>query len=131
MYDLDMGRVFEKQASVFKSLQKPTYPLYNLSKDENGDTVLEISCAGFDKEAFDVALDKGMLYISGSPQEQAFKASKEYLVKNLSSKAFNYSFPLWMMGGVKDIACSYDDGIFKIVMKKKAEDKISISWEKE
>ena len=130
MFSTNFKELVANSETILKSMESQSFPRYDISEDDSGNTVMEMSCAGFDKEAFSVSLDKGLLSISGSPLEEASKKGRDFLVKNLSNKDFNYKFPMWVFGQVKDINCSYEDGIFKVVMKKKEADTVSISWRK-
>ena len=128
MIDLKIEEYFAKQQEMFKSFKAPKFPLYDISENEEGDMVVEMACSGFDKEAFKVGIEKGMMHVSGMPQKASADKAKEYLVKNLSSKGFKYAYPMWLFGEVKSINCSYEDGVLRVVLAKKAEDKISVSW---
>lgn len=131
MYTQKVEEFFTKQQAMFKGLKNPTYPRYDISteeKDGESVTTIEMACAGFDKEAFKVDADENMLYISGTPLEKALKGSKEYLVKNLTDKGFRFGFPTFLLGEMKDVKCDYEDGILKVIISKKKEDKVAISW---
>ena len=130
MFTESFKELFAINESVMKGIKQPSFPRYNISEEADGSTVLEMSCAGFDREAFEVTLDKGLLYVSGSPLEDNCSIGKDYLVRNLSSKDFKFAFPLWIFGEIKDIDCSYKDGMFKVLMKKKQEEKINITFDK-
>ena len=128
MFSANFKELVANSETILKSMKSQSFPRYDISEDEDGNTVMEMSCAGFDKEAFSVSLDKGLLSISGSPLEEAGKKGRDYMIKNLSNQDFSYKFPTSLFGEVKNIDCSYTDGIFKVVMKKKEEDTVSISW---
>jgi HSP20 family molecular chaperone IbpA len=121
----DLQSLIEKNMSVLKSVQKPTFPRYDVSEDGNTVTI-EVACAGFKENNLSASIKDGFLKLVGKSDKA--EQGNSYLVRSLTQRDFSLSFPMYVLGEVKGADCTYEDGIFKLVLSKKAEQKIDFSW---
>ena len=115
-------------------------PAVNISENEN-EHLIEVSAAGFEKDQFNVEVEDNKLTISAEikeeKEEQTETEAKEnkrenrYTRREFRSASFKRSFTLPKNVDGENIAASYENGILKLVLPKKAEvinkKKISIS----
>lgn len=127
MLNFNLQEILEKQKEVVERLSKNKFPLYNVSKDDDG-TTIEIGAAGFKAEHFNINFDNKFLSILGEAPKEKMEKGAEYLAKNLSMKPFEIKFPAYVFDGVKGVTYSYEDGILKVVLSKKEESKVSVSF---
>ncbi|MGZ3864034.1 MAG: Hsp20/alpha crystallin family protein [Bacteroidia bacterium] len=97
-------------------------PAVNISHEPNQFS-LELSAPGFDKNDFKLELNENTLTISGT-----HKAESEVKEKSFSRKEFNYgsfqrSFTLPEEINTEAIDAKYENGILKVTLPKKAEEK--------
>ncbi len=121
-------------------------PAVNISENEN-EHLIEVSAAGFEKDQFNVEIEDNKLTISAEMKEEkesnedsdkksdnTAKESKRqnyYTRREFRSSSFKRSFTLPKNVDGENIAASYQNGILKLVLPKKAEvvnkKKVSIS----
>ena len=100
-------------------------PAVNLSEEE-GKYNVELSAPGFEKNDFKIELNERILTVSGKHQEE-----KEMKEKTFSRKEFNYgsfqrSFSLPEEINEEAIDAQYENGILKITLPKKAQEKKTV-----
>ena len=108
---------FSSQAS---SISKP---LVNISEDENAFEI-ELAVPGFKKEDFKINLEKLVLTISLDKKED--KEEKQYNKREFVYKSFSRSFTLPENSDGEKISAEYVDGILKVFIAKKEEEKEKI-----
>ncbi len=119
-------------------------PAVNISENEN-EHIIEVSAAGFEKDQFNIEMEDNKLTISAEMEEKeessdktktndtAKEAQKQsyYTRREFRSSSFKRSFTLPKNVDGENIAASYQNGILKLVLPKKAEiinkKKVSIS----
>ncbi|WP_338793817.1 Hsp20/alpha crystallin family protein [Bernardetia sp. Wsw4-3y2] len=114
-------------------------PAVNISENEN-EHLIEVSAAGFEKDQFNVEIEDNKLTISAEMKEEKEEKSNEdsdnkksdntakeskrqnyYTRREFRSSSFKRSFTLPKNVDGENIAASYQNGILKLVLPKKAE----------
>ncbi|WP_375558864.1 Hsp20/alpha crystallin family protein [Bernardetia sp. OM2101] len=114
-------------------------PAVNISENEN-EHLIEVSAAGFEKDQFNIEMEDNKLTISAEMKEEKEESSNEdsedkkqnyYTRREFRSSSFKRSFTLPKNVDSENIAASYQNGILKLILPKKAEvinkKKVSIS----
>lgn len=124
-------------------------PAVNISENEN-EHLIEVSAAGYTKDQFNVEVEDNKLTISAEMREEKEEKSDEnsddsldkntakedkkqtyYSRREFRSSSFKRSFTLPKNVDSENIAASYENGILKLTLPKKAEvinkKKVSIS----
>lgn len=113
-------------------------PAVNISENEN-EHLIEVSAAGFEKDQFNIEMEDNKLTISAEIKEEnsedntakETKKQSYYTRREFRSASFKRSFTLPKNVDSENIAASYENGILKLVLPKKAEiinkKKVSIS----
>lgn len=83
------------------------FPFYNVSKEVDGSTIVELALAGFKREDLTVEKDRYKIYIRSVAKDEA----RSYLVKGISTKPFSIAIPRYNRE-LKEV--SFLDGILKI-----------------
>ena len=83
---------FTDKMMTEKSL-KPTYPPYNIIKENDRDYVIEIAISGFKREDIDISLEKNQLIVTGSLKDDEAK-KRSYLHKGIGTRNFTHNFTL-------------------------------------
>lgn len=95
-------------------------PLVNISEDENAFEI-EFAVPGFKKEDFKINLEKQLLTISLEKKEE--KEKKQYNKREFNYESFSRSFTLPENTDGEKISAEYIDGILKVLITKKEEEK--------
>lgn len=95
-------------------------PSVNVSEDENGFEI-EMAVPGFKKDDFKINLEDSLLTISVDKEEE--KEDKRYNRREFSYTAFSRSFTLPEAIDDEKVSAEYTDGILKISIAKKEEEK--------
>ncbi|PIY12938.1 MAG: molecular chaperone Hsp20 [Flexibacter sp. CG_4_10_14_3_um_filter_32_15] len=116
-------------------------PAVNISENES-EHLIEVSAAGFNKDQFNIEMEDNKLTISAEMKEEkeentdddTAKEDKKqtyYTRREFRSASFKRSFTLPKNVDSDNIAASYENGILKLTLPKKAEiinkKKVSIS----
>ena len=90
------------------------YPPYNVSRSTEDDSqyMIEIACAGFDREELSVEFADDTLTISGKKDN----SGKEYLYKGIGTRDFSRSFILSPDMRIRDVAL--ENGLLKVLLEK-------------
>lgn len=105
----------------------PTMPSVNV---KNGKDSFEIDVAapGLSKEDFKIELDQDVLTISSQKEMNTETNEDEsYTCREFSYQSFSRSFTLPKIANVEKIEAKYEDGILKIYIPKKDEEKTKLS----
>ena len=81
---------------------------------------IEVAAPGIKKDDFNVSVENGLLTISGQTQKEKEEKKKNYTRKEFSSHSFSKSFMLPENVSGDDVKASYDHGVLKLVLEKKA-----------
>jgi HSP20 family protein len=95
-------------------------PSVNISEDEKAFEI-ELVAPGFKKEEFKINLEKALLTISLEKKEE--KEEKQYNKREFTFESFSRSFTLPENADGEKISAEYVDGILKVVIAKKEEEK--------
>lgn len=100
-------------------------PAMNVKENEN-DFEVEFAAPGFDKKDFEVTIDGDMLNVSGEKKSKAEEKEDNYTRKEFSYKSFKRSLQLPVTVDTENkIEATYNEGILKLNLLKKEEDKIT------
>ena len=108
-------------------------PAVNISENEN-EHLIEVSAAGFEKDQFNIEMEDNKLTISAEMKEEHEEKSDEngenvteskkqnyYTRREFRSSSFKRSFTLPKNVDGENISASYENGILKLTLPKKAE----------
>ena len=84
---------------------------------------LEFAVPGFSKDAFNVKLDGKVLTITGEKKNEVNKEDEKFTMREFTHQSFSRSFTLPETVDSSKIAAEYADGILKVVLPKKEEEK--------
>lgn len=110
--------------SSFNSrMSKISNPSVNISEDENAFEI-EFAVPGFKKEDFKINLNKSLLTVSFEKKEE--KEEKRYNKREFTYESFSKSFTIPENADGEKISAEYVDGILKVLIAKKEEEKEKI-----
>jgi molecular chaperone IbpA len=93
--------------------RKDSFPKYNICKENDNEFTVELSLAGYSKEALKVSTEDGILYVED--KEEAKCENKEYLYKGITTRSFKWSLKLPEFAYINDV--KYFNGILSINVK--------------
>lgn len=97
---------------------KSSYPKVNVISDETS-VLIEAELAGYTKEDIDIAVQDGVLTISGKTSQHTEQTDKAvYLLRELKRSAFSRSFKLGDQLDVSDVDAKFDNGLLTITIQK-------------
>lgn len=100
-----------------------TKPSVNISETNLGFEI-EMATPGFKKEDFKINLEKSLLTISSERKEEEEEVEgKHYNKREFNFEAFSRSFTLPEIADGEKISAEYTDGILKVFIAKKEEEK--------
>ena len=107
--------MFESLVDVNDSVAS-NYPPYNIVKCDDENYIIEIACAGFCKDEFNIHVlpENNKLVIQGVQDRGEDK--RDYFHKGIGSRNFTRSFLL--EGDVKVTDCDFTDGMLNIFLKR-------------
>lgn len=89
-----------------------SYPPYNIIRLNEQHTVLEVAVAGFKESELNVAVEEGVLKVSGRKQESD---DVNYIYKGIGTRAFERNFTLSNDARIE--RAEYADGILSIFVE--------------
>jgi HSP20 family protein len=92
----------------------------NISKVEQG-YELQLVAPGFDKEAFQINLDKNLLTISAEVKKEEADKTAAFIRTEFRQRSFKRSFTLDETIDAEKIEARYHNGILVVALPKKAE----------
>ena len=96
----------------FYTNSQPSYPPYNVIKEDDDTYLVEIALAGFDKENLDVTVDQDTLIVKGERE----KADSKYAHKGIATRSFTRSFALGEYMEVTD--AEFENGMLSIKIER-------------
>ena len=87
-------RLFDTFETRFANQLTTNYPPHNVVKTDDTHYVIEIAVAGFKKHEIAVEVEQDMLTVRGSSETPNESATRQYLHRGLSSRAFERSWQL-------------------------------------
>lgn len=117
----DFGRLIE---SAFGDVNGWTAwtPAANLFETTD-EFVLEIGLPGFDPNAIDVNVERGILTVTGHRTKSEDEESRTYHVRELVEERFSRSFSFPATVRADDVSADYHDGMLVVTLPKSAEAK--------
>ncbi len=103
-------------------IQRYEVPAFNMYR-EGDNLVVEASLPGFDKKNITVELDEDLLTIRGEHKEESKKEEKDYYYKEFSVESFSRTVRLPNKVNPEDLKAQYKDGVLKITIPAKDEEK--------
>ena len=102
-----------------------TVPAVNI-KETPENYVIEMAAAGMKKEDFNIHLDRNFISISAESKSEKTTENKEekYTRKEFNYNSFSRNFTLPEQADKEDIQATYEDGVLKVIISKKAEAKM-------
>jgi HSP20 family protein len=101
---------------------KSSYPKVNVISD-NDSVLIEAELAGYTKNDIDIAVQYGVLTVSGKASQHAEHTDKAvYLLRELKRSAFSRSFKLGDQLDVSDIDAKFNNGLLTITIQKLAKE---------
>lgn len=86
--------------------------------DNESNYELEVAAPGLKKEDFSVAVENGVLTISGKTEKEEEEKKKNYTRKEFSSRSFSKSFTLPENVKEDGVEAKYNDGVLLLTLKK-------------
>ena len=113
----DVFRMFQSPNSLLASMDQSTYPKMNIHQKDK-DLIFEIALPSYHPEDVDISLDRGnILVISGKVSSDYENDKENYLVREVSHRAFSRSWKLPKQITEEQIEANYERGILKLVVK--------------
>jgi HSP20 family protein len=100
-------------------MKKQSVPAVNVKENEKGFDI-ELAAPGLSKNDFKITVDNRVLTISSEKQEEKEQKEKEYTRKEFSYSSFSRSFALPENVNEDGIKATYDNGLLKVSLLKKA-----------
>lgn len=114
-FTIGFDRLFDNLHNV-SEIHSPNYPPYNIIGEEDERFVIEIACAGFRKEEFNIhLLPEGNKLIVQGVQDRG-EDTRKFYHKGIGARNFTHSFAL--AENVEVIESNYRDGILEIVLQR-------------
>lgn len=115
---------FFGNTSVFdKNFSKASMPAVNI-KETDVEYVVELAAPGLSKDDFNVELHENTLIVSSEKENSTEEEKENYSRKEFSYSKFQRSFTVPKNVNVDEIRGDYQDGVLKVHVPKKAEDKM-------
>lgn len=127
MRDPFFSDLFEPRRSMFQMNkffnEDMDLPPINI-KDQGNSLELELAAPGLNKDDFKITLDNGILTISSEKEQNREEEEDGFLRKEFSYNSFTRSFSLpENIDEDKEVKATYNDGILKLSIDKKPEQK--------
>lgn len=114
-FTIGFDRLFDNLHNV-SEIHSPNYPPYNIIADDDERFVIEIACAGFAKDEFNVhLLPEGNKLIVQGVQDRG-EDKRKFLHKGIGARNFTHSFAL--ANDVEVVGSVYYDGILEITLRR-------------
>lgn len=100
-------------------LKRQSLPAVNVRETANNYQI-EVAAPGRSKKDFSIMAENGILTISSEQKEEKEQKEKHYTRKEFSFSSFSRSFTLPENANEEDVKATYNDGILKLEVAKKA-----------
>ncbi len=114
----DLGDLKRKNFSTITS----TFPKVNITERDDAFN-MEMAVPGVNKEDFNINLDHKILTVSSNNEEDSLEENQRFIKKEFSYSTFQRSFTLPESVAEDGISATYVNGILKITIPKKEEEK--------
>ncbi|HNR19300.1 MAG TPA: Hsp20/alpha crystallin family protein [Bacteroidia bacterium] len=98
---------------------KDMVPAVNIAENEK-QFEIEFASPGFKKDDFKISVDNGMITVSAERKEEKEEKKKTYTRQEYSYNSFSRTFTLPDNAKEDDIKASYENGVLKLDIAKKA-----------
>ena len=122
--DIDM---FFKTFESTEGSKVPRYPLTDIGVCDDGSLVIQVACAGFDRDELDIEVKGNQLIISGEHRTDA--GGIEWYQKHISELDFERVVVLHDDYVNGNVTATYDNGLLYIKVVPKEEDRKFITIE--
>lgn len=78
---------------MFEGAKVPTYPPYNIIKENDTDYTIEIAVSGFKRDEIEISTEGNKLFVNGAIKV-AQTDTKEYLHKGIGTRNFSHKYTL-------------------------------------
>jgi HSP20 family protein len=92
-------------------------PAINVVDNENNYEI-EVAAPGLKKEDFNIAVENGVLTVSGKSEHEEEEKKKNYTRKEFSSRSFSKSFTLPQNVEEENVVAKHEDGVLRLVLNK-------------
>ena len=96
-------------------------PAVNISKTEKG-YLVEVSAPGLNKEDFTLSVDEDQLIIKAEHKSETEENTDKFIKKEFDFRSFTRSFTLDKSLDTASIHATYENGVLKINISRKAEE---------
>lgn len=111
-FDEQWNRLQKLHEDVTKNI--PSYPPYNIRKNDENHYTIEIAVAGFGQQDIDIELNQGKLIVRG--ELKVDETENNFLFRGIAGRAFTRSFVLNDEVEVKD--AEMINGMLKIFLER-------------
>lgn len=118
----DMERLFDDNVSLF-SFPKLSWDLAVDVYEDKENVIAEMNLPGINPDKVDVSIEGDYLRITGSRDEKEEKKDKNYYHKEIRHGSFERTIRLPVEVKKNGTEAEYKDGVLKITMSKKEEEK--------
>lgn len=81
----------EEFDKMFENTKVPTYPPYNIIKENDTEYTIEIAVSGFKRDEIEVTTEGNKLYVNGAIKT-AQTEGKEYLHRGIGTRNFSHKY---------------------------------------
>ena len=114
---------FSAEVNPMTKSRIASVPMVNIFEDEESYRI-ELAAPGLKKEDFTIKLDNDVLEISSYQEEKEENKDENYTKREYSYHSFVRSFTLPKAADKEKISAKTDEGILKIVIMKREEEKV-------
>ncbi|HTE11375.1 MAG TPA: Hsp20/alpha crystallin family protein [Chitinophagaceae bacterium] len=119
------NELFNDFPTAFADKAGLNFPPVNIAETTEAFHV-ELNAPGRNKEDFKINADKGLLTISYEKKEETKNEDLKTVRKEFSFQSFKRSFSLDDKVDVTNIQAKYENGLLKVLLPKKAEEKEAV-----
>lgn len=82
----------EEFDKMFEGAKAPTYPPYNIIKENDTEYTIEIAVSGFSRDDIDITTEGNKLFVNGAIKTA--KSDIEYLYRGIGTRNFSHKYTL-------------------------------------
>ena len=118
LMDLVLQKMVGFDDFLFSSTNKENFPYYNIVRENDNTTRIEIALAGYSKDEIDVFVENNILNVSYTKTEKP--TSEIYIHNGIAKRKFKKTFALSESITVK--SASFINGLLVVVLEEKVEE---------
>lgn len=80
----------EEFDKMFTGTKIPTYPPYNIIKENDNEYTIEIAISGFKQDEIEITTEGNKLYVNGSIKTE--QTNREYMYKGIGTRDFSHKY---------------------------------------